>query len=156
MPNTATKALINDHSAHNRSIVVSTPSLGSTNLSNIIKNSLPKNVFDVSKYKLKFSSDFLIDSTIRNSFPKSYIINESFDAFVNSLDLQDKYAINSSIEEIKSFQFVESVDFESNHTPTLIINLPEVNRDHEKKIYKIEYNLLRKTKVNIDFEINFP
>lgn len=141
MTDIAVTASINDH-AHNRRITASTPYFST------------KNILDFTKYS-HFVSDLSTRYFIKN-LPVSYIINKAFDKFLNSVDLQDKYAIESSIKEIKSYPFVESVNFENSHVPTLIINLPEVNRDHEKRIYEIEYNLLRKIKVNIDFYIDFP
>jgi hypothetical protein len=76
--------------------------------------------------------------------------------FLYILDSRDRDAIISVIKEIDSCQFVESIDFENCHVPTLIINLPKINRDHEKKIYSIEYHFLKKTKVKINLYINFP
>ena len=101
-----------------------------------------------------FYTPFYTESVTPYYYP-SVFINEEFDEFIKSLDIQNRTLIESSVKEIKSYPFVKSVDFDNHGIPTLIINLPEVNRDHEKKIYAIEYNLLKKIKVNIDFYIDF-
>lgn len=141
MTNIAVIPFVNDQNACSRRITASTP------YSNV------RTILDVTKYS-RFIRDLSIRYFIR-CIP-SYVIGEAFDKFLNSVDLHDRHAIESSVNEIKSYPFVESVSFENNHVPTLIINLSEVNRDHEKKIYEIEYNLLRKIKANVDFYIDFP
>jgi len=151
MTDIATTAFINDPNAHTRRITASTPYFST------------KNILDFTTKYSRFFSDLSTCYFIKNCFPVSsvclpvsYVIDEAFDKFLNYVDIQDKYAIESSVKEIKSYPFVESVNFENIRVPTLIINLPEVNRDHEKRIYEIEYNLLRKIKVNIEFYIDFP
>lgn len=86
--------------------------------------------------------------------PSNYlIINHEFDKFLKILDPLDRKSIESAVKEIKSYPFVERIDFEMNETPTIIIKLSEVNRENKSKIYGIEYNLLRETDADIDFYI---
>lgn len=89
----------------------------------------------------------------------SSIINEEFGKFLSNLEQQDIDAIDAiilAVEKIKNYPFVNSIDFKNKGTPTFIITLPEVNRDNENKIYAIEYQLMKKTRINFDFYIDFP
>jgi hypothetical protein len=86
----------------------------------------------------------------------SSIINEDFYKFLSNLEQRNIDAIILAVKKIKSYPFVNSIDFKYKGTPTFIITLPEVNRGNENKIYAIEYQLMKKTRINFDFYIDFP
>ncbi len=112
--------------------------------------------FDMLIQTVTKSSTYWISDYSSMPINEYYDNVSEFDNFLKTLDSQDKKIVESAIKEIKSYSFVENIKFENHRVPTLIINLPEVNRDNEKTVYGVEYNLLRKIKVNIDFYIDFP
>lgn len=80
-------------------------------------------------------------------------MGKEFYVYLNSLELQDKKEVESSLNVIKSYPFVEDIQFKNYGTPTIVIKIAEINKEYEDHIYAIEYNLLRKTNADIDFYI---
>ncbi|MFA4956062.1 MAG: hypothetical protein WC556_03710 [Candidatus Methanoperedens sp.] len=71
--------------------------------------------------------------------------------FMNTLNMNDRSALEESLTKIKRIPFVGDIELEELETPTIIIRLSEMNRKIEEKIFQIEYNLLKKLKTDIDF-----
>lgn len=71
--------------------------------------------------------------------------------FMNTLNKNDRSALEESLTKIKRIPFVNEIRLEELETPTIIIRLSQMNREIEEKIFQIEYNLLRKLKNDIDF-----
>ncbi|NJD76363.1 MAG: hypothetical protein FIB08_04610 [Candidatus Methanoperedens sp.] len=71
--------------------------------------------------------------------------------FMNTLNMNDRKVLDESITKIKRIPLVGEIELEELETPTVIIRLSEMNREIEKKIFQIEYNLLKKLKTNVDF-----
>lgn len=71
--------------------------------------------------------------------------------FMNTLNMNDRNVLVESLAKIKRIPFVGEIELEELETPTIIIRLSEMNREIEEKIFRIEYNLLRKLKTDIDF-----
>ncbi|MDD5615114.1 MAG: hypothetical protein PHH85_02830 [Candidatus Methanoperedens sp.] len=71
--------------------------------------------------------------------------------FMNKLNMNDRSVLEESLAKIKRIPLVGEIELEELETPTIIIRLSEMNREIEAKIFRIEYNLLRKLKTDIDF-----
>lgn len=71
--------------------------------------------------------------------------------FMNALNMNDRNMLEESLTKIKHLSFVGEIELEELETPTIIIRLSEMNREIEEKIFRIEYNLLKKLKTDIDF-----
>lgn len=111
-----------------------------------------------SNHKMKLNSTSNINYTYVNDgitatkYIRSLsVINEEFDKFLNTLDPRDVVKIISAVEEIHILPFVRNIMFNNKGTPTLKIQISELNREYEDKIYEIEYNLLRNINSFIDF-----
>jgi len=71
--------------------------------------------------------------------------------FMDTLNQKDRGALEESLTKIKRIPFVNEIGLGELETPTIIIRLSEMNREIEENIFRIEYNLLRKLKTDIDF-----
>lgn len=107
----------------------------------------------------KHSIESILETPLKglSFFATSNLYNtaDEFASYLYLLDSKDRREVEASVNEIKSYPFVESVEFKNCSAPTVTVNLTEVNREHEKKIYAIEYHLLRETNANINFDIDF-
>ena len=60
------------------------------------------------------------------------------------LNEEDENALKECIQRMKKLPFVKNIEFgEFDNCSTIIIRLSEMNRDTERKIYQIEYNLMQ-------------
>ena len=66
------------------------------------------------------------------------------------LNKKDENMLNESLRMVEKLPFVEKIEFEENDT-TILVRLSQMNKDTEKKIYQIEYNLMQ----NFDEYVNF-
>lgn len=100
----------------------------------------PIQAHELKKYLSKTDISF---RTVENSNP--------LEKFMNTLNMNDRNVLEKSLTKIKRIPFVGEIELEELETPTIIIRLSEMNREIEEKIFRIEYNLLRKLKTDIDF-----
>ena len=84
---------------------------------------------------------------------KSESKEKMFNVYMNSLKPRDRKAVESSLNTIINYPFVDEIEFENYSTPTIIVKTSEINSKYEDEIYAIEYNLLRETNADIDFYI---
>lgn len=82
---------------------------------------------------------------------QTVVTSNPLNKFMNTLNQNDRSALEESLTKIKRIPFVDEIGLEELETPTIIIRLSEMNRETEEKIFRIEYNLLRKLKTDIDF-----
>ena len=66
------------------------------------------------------------------------------------LNKKDENMLNESLRMVEKLPFVEKIEFEENDT-TILVRLSQMNKDTEKKIYQIEYNLMQ----NFDEYVSF-
>lgn len=66
------------------------------------------------------------------------------------LNEKDENMLNESIRMMKKLPFVERIEFEETGS-TILVRLSQMNKDTEKKIYQIEYDLLE----DFDEYVNF-
>ena len=69
---------------------------------------------------------------------------------MNTLNMNDR-RLEESLTKIKCLPFVCDIELEELDTHTIIIRLSEMNRETEEKIFQIEYDLLKKLEINVDF-----
>lgn len=82
---------------------------------------------------------------------KKVVTSNPLKTFMNRINKNDRSALEESLTKIKRMTCVNEIQLEELETPTIIIRLSQMNREIEEKIFKIEYNLLRKLKTDIDF-----
>lgn len=82
---------------------------------------------------------------------QTVVTSNPLNKFMNTLNKNDRSVLEESLTKIKCIPLVDEIGLEELETPTIIIRLSEMNRETEEKIFRIEYNLLRKLKTDIDF-----
>ena len=66
------------------------------------------------------------------------------------LSKKDENMLQESIRMVEKLPFVERIEVEETG-PTILVRLSKMNKDTEKKIYQIEYNLMQ----NFEEYVNF-
>jgi hypothetical protein len=66
------------------------------------------------------------------------------------LNEKDENKLQESLRMVEKLPFVEKIEFEETSS-TILVRLSQMNKDTEKKIYQIEYNLMQ----NFDEYVNF-
>ncbi len=92
---------------------------------------------------IEYFSESIPSRTVETSNPLK--------TFMNTLNMNDRKVLKESLNKIKRIPLVDDIELEEHETPTIIIRLSEMNREIEEKIFRIEYNLLKKLNTDIDF-----
>jgi hypothetical protein len=79
-------------------------------------------------------------------------IKEKLNMNINKIKLneKDENKLQESLRMVEKLPFVEKIEFEETSS-TILVRLSQMNKDTEKKIYQIEYNLMQ----NFDEYVNF-